>query len=267
MKKILFFAFALVAGALAFTSCNGNDPKNPGEYDPKDYVGTQWVTDSTRTPDGLSPAPHAYIKVKSESLVEINGNDTQYKIEGAKMTIHVGDENPMTLDIQSADKDHAILLMPWGDEQGNPVTAIVYMTRIDEPKGSQLPVTEANVLGKWRLAYFVRTETYYEEGSTEPQQDIIKHGMAGVETHEFKTNGEYTVSNSFDFMWDAEPLQGWWEIKNGLIVYATYDKPAEIPAEWYMTATVYENVMTTHQVHSMYNGGTMEYLYYFIRLQ
>ena len=28
MKKILFFAIALVAGALAFTSCEGNDPQN-----------------------------------------------------------------------------------------------------------------------------------------------------------------------------------------------------------------------------------------------
>lgn len=29
MKKILFFAFALVASVLAFTSCNGNNPNNP----------------------------------------------------------------------------------------------------------------------------------------------------------------------------------------------------------------------------------------------
>ena len=29
MKKILFFALALVAGVLAFTSCNNNDPKHP----------------------------------------------------------------------------------------------------------------------------------------------------------------------------------------------------------------------------------------------
>ena len=29
MKKILFFAIALVASALAFTSCNGNNPNDP----------------------------------------------------------------------------------------------------------------------------------------------------------------------------------------------------------------------------------------------
>jgi hypothetical protein len=28
MKKFLFFAFALVAGVMAFTSCNGNDPED-----------------------------------------------------------------------------------------------------------------------------------------------------------------------------------------------------------------------------------------------
>ena len=29
MKKVLFFAFALVASVLAFTSCNGNNPNDP----------------------------------------------------------------------------------------------------------------------------------------------------------------------------------------------------------------------------------------------
>jgi len=29
MRKVLFFAFALVASVLAFTACNGNDPQHP----------------------------------------------------------------------------------------------------------------------------------------------------------------------------------------------------------------------------------------------
>jgi hypothetical protein len=35
MKKILFFAIALVASALTFTACNGNDPVNPSEHELK----------------------------------------------------------------------------------------------------------------------------------------------------------------------------------------------------------------------------------------
>ena len=50
MRKILFFAFALVASVLAFTSCNGdkgNNPDNPQEQElkPADLVKTMWRAD------------------------------------------------------------------------------------------------------------------------------------------------------------------------------------------------------------------------------
>ncbi len=95
MRKFLFFAFALVAGALAFTSCdNSNDPNNPlvgtwsvwqsGDF----YNEISFDGNSTYTTiqdyyfyDGeageLIPTPHEHVVIKGS-----------YTIDGDIVTIH-----------------------------------------------------------------------------------------------------------------------------------------------------------------------------------
>jgi len=45
MRKILYFAFALVASALTFTACNGNNPTDPSTINPEYFEG-YWHLDS-----------------------------------------------------------------------------------------------------------------------------------------------------------------------------------------------------------------------------
>ena len=65
MKKILFFAIALVASVLAFTSCNGNNPDDPKEQplNPAELVHTMWRADSVFISGEKSPGPPAPVVI------------------------------------------------------------------------------------------------------------------------------------------------------------------------------------------------------------
>ena len=85
MKKILFFAFALVAGALAFTSCEGNknNPDNPQEQEikPADLIGSMWRADSVFVNGEKSPGPHFIVDVISMEKAILNGDTVSYRFE------------------------------------------------------------------------------------------------------------------------------------------------------------------------------------------
>ena len=69
MKKILFFALALVAGALAMTSCDPNNPDNPGDFKIEEYVGT-WHLDSMVADGGTTIRP-IDVQVVNDTLLAI----------------------------------------------------------------------------------------------------------------------------------------------------------------------------------------------------
>ena len=94
MRKFLFFAIALVAGALAFTSCDPNNPQDPGDVK---LVGTMWRVDSCLMPTPVYDMgqesryvsqPYVIIKVPEdtiikaiESLTDMFENDTVGEIK------------------------------------------------------------------------------------------------------------------------------------------------------------------------------------------
>lgn len=282
MKKYLFLALAALT--LSFVACENktlNEPKDPtnqdsivtpGNYDAKDYIGTQWVTDSTYIEgEGLSPAPHAHISVISETDVEINGWAYNYKIEGNILYLHTEEETPIPLKIMSADKDHASLL--WEGFQGDGANGLIHMTRIPEPQGDNLPVNKENIAGQWRLMFekSIETSLTNQEPGYEPY--VIIHGMPGEEIFNFKADGSLVRTNSFDKIWDAEPQLGWWEAGNGKLVFATGTteytavKPDSIPADWWFDVTTLTgNVMKTYHSET-FSDYRMEYIDYFVRIK
>ena len=62
MKKFLFFALALVAGAMAFTACNGNNPDDK----PTSFLNIKFFVDLNR---GTTPTSH-YVIFKNDSTFE-----------------------------------------------------------------------------------------------------------------------------------------------------------------------------------------------------
>ena len=270
MKKHLIFALAALA--LAFTACDPNNPSNPGEYYAKDYVGTQWITDSTFIEgEGLSPAPHAYINVLSETEAEINGWPTNYKIEGNILYLHTEVENPTPLNIINADKDHANLL--WKGFNGDGSDGLIHMTRVEEPQGPDLDVNVANITGKWRLMYSKSIETDFTNHEPDYKPYVIIHGMPGEEIYDFKADGSIVNTNSFDRLYDAEPRTGWWQVRGNQLVYATGTteypaaSPDEITDEWWLTVTkLTGNVMKTYKTETFMNYN-MEYIDYYVRVK
>ena len=275
MKKIFTLAIAFAAITMVFTACKkskGDEPSGPeqtGVYNAKNYVGQQWVTDSTRVGDELTGAPHAYIYVKSETMVEINGYDDEYKIEGNILTLRPNDEYPQQLTILSADKDHAKLSMPGFG--GDNVPGIVYMTRVEEPQGADLEVNAANIAGKWRLMYFTRTETYYDSNHQQ-HTSVLKHAEPGEDIFDFSNDGTLTETNSL--MWGTEPLTGWWMLQGNKITYATGNdiSPAVQPDQisddsWQMVTKLTKNVMNLTYTQTAEGGysSSFVYLYYFVK--
>lgn len=275
MKKLFTLAATVAVIATLFTACknnNGNNPTEPekdGVYYAKDYVGQQWVTDSTRVGDELTGAPHAYIYVKSETMVEINGYEDEYSIEGNILTLRPNDEYPMPLTILSADKDHAKLSMPGFG--GDDVPGIVYMTRVEEPQGNDLEVNMANIAGKWRMMFFIRTETYLDSNNQQ-HTSVLKHAEPGESLFDFRNDGTLTATNSLDAIWGAEPMTGWWELQGNKMAYATGSteypavKPDQISDDsWSVVTKLTQNVMKLTYTQTAQGGYSMSYMYYFVR--
>ena len=91
MKKILFFAFALAAGALAFSSCEPNDPKQPSQADfkPADLVNTMWRADSVFVDGGSGP--HFFLNIFAADKAELNGDTVSYHFNGNRLICNRGE--------------------------------------------------------------------------------------------------------------------------------------------------------------------------------
>ena len=89
MKKILFFAFALVAGVMAFTSCNGNNPNDPlvGTWQHiEDYGDAR--SEQKVTFDGSDNFTYSDFKYMGDQVHYGQIIKGSYKIDGDIVTIH-----------------------------------------------------------------------------------------------------------------------------------------------------------------------------------
>ena len=183
MRKYLFFAIALVAGTLAFTSCEPNNPNKPEsqEIDPKevtakDIVG-EWLLDSVifNNEYGYYQMDRQLITVRTNDLDVRDRKKNAYTVKDGIITVNysknewndVDDSYTATYEIVSFDKglkraelkEHVEYID--GDQ---PVEGYMhyYLSVLPEPTGKDLDINEANIKGAWLCAYY----EHYAEGET-----------------------------------------------------------------------------------------------------
>ena len=197
MKKILFFAIALAAGALAFSSCEPNDPKQPSQADfkPADLVNTMWRADSVFVDGGSGP--HFFLNIFAADKAELNGDTVSYHFNGNRLICNRGE-----YDVTAFYGETAILKATTGQNFEIYVSKLPdwdWQSQILEPKAS-------NFVGTWKLAYYTMNSTTYQgrwyRAGTNP----------GVETWELRADGSATYHSTFF----KETQNGSWNFENGM---------------------------------------------------
>lgn len=172
MRKYLFFAIALVAGTLAFTSCEPNNPNKPEsqEIDPKevtakDIVG-EWLLDSAiiNNQYGDYQIDRQLITVRSSDLDVRDRKNSTYSVKDGILTVNYSrsewsdedDSYTATYEIVRFDKGlmRAVLL-----EHTSEGDMCYYLSILPEPTGKDVAISEENIKGAWLHVYEERYST------------------------------------------------------------------------------------------------------------
>ncbi|MBQ3998976.1 MAG: hypothetical protein II644_06510 [Paludibacteraceae bacterium] len=248
MKKFFIFAFALVAGALVFTSCEGggNTPTNPTEIQMADYIGTNWRVDSCHWQGERTGGPHPFIKVISENAVLWWGTDTlEFTLEDGKISFNEpysedaeGNPVPVTLTIVKATKDFVHFQSITGMD--------IFMARIPDPFGTPVEVTEANILGTWKWEY------NYDADIHDGVEDYHSYMTApGVDLYTFKTGGILSLSNVVTDQINGPMDDMKWTLSGGKIRYCLpefWDDPEA--QDWYEVKFLSNESMVLYLEHN-----------------
>ncbi|MBR3407430.1 MAG: hypothetical protein IKG86_01145 [Paludibacteraceae bacterium] len=235
MKKVLFFAMALVAGVLAFTSCDPNNPSNP-TGDGNKYEGV-WVSDSVIDANGDQYPHGAFWTILNSKEVEIHGWGTSCTWEEKDLvfTFHVGQEGfkiVMQADQDIADEHMALHVTEGAPYLNVPEGATLYMYRLPQPQGKKLPVTEANLLGEWRTTYEINA--MYDANGQKDGETKFYHSW---QIWNFQANG---VASSYS---DPYTYNGWWVLDGEKLAFSTGTKPETMKADYFYNVELYSNYM------------------------
>lgn len=187
MKKTLFFAIALVAGVLAFTSCNKkdkNEPSNPDEIttdvNPEDYINTMWRIDSCKAGNEKQRPPHGLIRVFGNNTASFDADTSAYEFKDGKLIFR---EEQFT--IVGVKKGWAHLQARGTD---------IYLCQLPEVDMDDMimPPTAADFVGTWKHAYYVM-DSHSMDGSSW----YLEGSNPWVETWEFKEDGTCIYTDVF----------------------------------------------------------------------
>lgn len=218
MRKILFFAFALVAGALAFTSCDPNKPINPSEINVKDYVGSTWFLDSVTVGDFTTTHMCQPIFLLSETSIQLGNNECAFRFENGKLYItHNPGESETEYELVSLDEKGAVVKT--GKDDNVRTYYISALPTLDRNK--QNTVSESTIIGKYKMVIGSMTETKVD-GTKETSYSI--GGMITWMT--FKADNKMLYEDSSP---NAD-MEGIWELYAGenKMRYGTYSSLAEM---------------------------------------
>ena len=251
MRKILFFAIALVASALVFTACEGNGEVNPTDVKASDYIGQKWRTAASYENGTLSHLPHALVNVISDKQVVLNGLDTtSFTIKDGVLTLRLGDED-QEFKIKSADKETAVLTTKMRESDFE-----IHMALIPKSNGDKKTVNAENIAGTWTWDWIETTSTIYLAANDSWTTYYSATTSPGIETWEFKADGTLIKRNTLDAVWGTEPQVTWWALENTRIAIGDDSvQPSPIPdSYWYDITELTSNVFYLN-VHQEWQGG------------
>lgn len=251
MKKTFFFAATIIAAmTLAFTACNknnGNTPDAPSEPSVPEttsrYDGI-WVSDSIL--DDTDKYPHAVMwEVVNDKEVQLHGwGKAAWSIEDHFITITLPEEmGKIELEEMIYDEEAqtaSFYVMSGATLLNVPEDAMLYMYRLPKPQGDNLPLNEANILGKWRTSYEINTS--YNEAGQPVDATRFYHYYS---IWEIKANG---VAVSYS---DPYSYNGWWVIEDGKLALYTGEKPATMKPDYFAAVELKSNYM--HLTRTNYN--------------
>ena len=266
MKKFLFFAFALVASAVVFTSCNGNNPSGPVDVTPAMLAGTMWRVDSSYIDGKLDFMPHLIVEVLNTEKAVFNGSDTlNYRIEGDQLS-YGKNEYSNTVTIKRFNKDFAVINF-------KEMQADLYMALIPKAEGQKLPKTAESLLGTWKCQYYFYQHIYYNTETQTSQVDVTKHSDPGVMYWTFHDDGTFVATNivfaRMDEQKEYASQTGWWAIKDGKFAYGYDEKPDQIPDySWEEISSLTPQVFYVGQTtKSEWDGSVQESYRYYTRVK
>lgn len=279
MKKILFFALALVVGALAFTSCNPNDPSNP-----KSLVGTMWRVDScllAEPVEDMGPAsryyssPYVIINVASEEGVYLDESETLTKYSFSKdnktLYVEIGDRQ-IPFEVIELTADFAHIRGLGIGETEYPMDYYtdedIYLSRILQAEGANKDFTVANVAGTWKLNYIDENGWYSGPGQNSSWHRIYSSSQYhDLEIFVFNNDGTmnhtYVLERDLGLSQESWYWETTWNITDGKICYGIDELPEEI-------LTLTDKVMVTKSVRHDENKGYtnhVENVMYYSRLK
>ena len=275
MKKLLFFAFALVASALAFVACNGNkgnDPESqtvdPKDVTVKDLIG-EWRVDSTYFNNEIDRDGRYAINVTDKYILKRGFDTIPYKLEKGVITVQLEDYDWQTgvvtrreahLEILSFDKGLKRASFKEADAKdydGNDGIKMIYVRDYPQPTGKDLAISESNVKGDWLIEY-----EEYRDGNDPLRKEVSPHWIFQIygDNHFFI---DLLAADPHNFL-DSYPHPGFWWYKDGMIASMSSNKDfsdikeSEISGGWWKVEKLTENFMILHNTWA--TGESYKYL-------
>ena len=265
MKKLFFLAFAFVASALAFTSCDPNNPDNPQEVSSiKELVGTMWRVDTAYTADGnVESAYYQVFKITSETSYKLLDEEEPYTISVKDHQV-VADNffGQFILDVKEATTEyiHMETQIPAYDEAGNEngtTTLRVSLGRIPESNGKKVELTAENVIGTWKADYYLETGVYTSGESW--MRVMSSWEYHGLDYYYLNADGSLVFENLMQKWMDGaeyKPAQGFWAIQDGKLALAVRYEGDSGEVQAYEYNDVEELTTNVMYLRHVYMGNT-----------
>jgi len=217
MKKSFFFAMVLAASTLAFVACNDKKDKEVSEdqeqkgqqdlYPASEYDGF-WVSDSVLNGNDAMTHDVLMWEIINSKQILFHGQDTAtweiYKDHFFKFTFkdgYVMEAEGMTMDLEHNWFSIQFMSEKWEERVGAYDGGLTfYMYHLQKPQGDKLPVTQANLLGKWRYGY--EENKMYEDGKC---VSVTRFNHVGLEILDLQPSGKMVLISppyTYDRTWE-----------------------------------------------------------------
>ena len=258
MKKILFFALALVAGTLAFTSCDPNNPENPQPSDLSEYYG-KWYLDSVNMNGHTSSHMQTVINFTDETHVLFGAQDScTYEYKDNIVTVNRGGYT-LTMEVKSLDKDYAVLY--GATYEGGEAWTFYFSHLPAEDSGTEQAISEANLMGKYKYIYGTITEPINGVTTTYPY--TFGSGMLYMITLKADHKALFETNNVKE--------NDHWSVKTAekKITWAAADSYADLMNDpyWYDIVTLSDNWLILGYESNTYDGTHRVYREYHVRMK